>query len=96
MASNIPHPESTGNGVPCRYWSDAGAPTVVGAPVTIDSNKDGYPSSAIVLKQNYGSSATGDGYFNTTGFKRATVTTPIAYTDAQGNSGTYTIEKLTN
>jgi hypothetical protein len=45
--------------------------------------------------KNYGSSATGDGYFNTTGFVRATNASPVAWTDYTGASGgTFTSERL--
>lgn len=56
---------------------------------TFSDNGDGTFTIA-----NYGSSATGAGYFNATTFVKATSATPRPFTDASGTSFTYTIEAL--
>lgn len=40
MSSNVPHPEKTNDGTPCRYWDASGVEMV--SAETQDSNKDGY------------------------------------------------------
>jgi hypothetical protein len=40
MSSNVPHPEKTNDGAPCRYWDASGVELL--SAETQDSNKDGY------------------------------------------------------